>query len=75
MDELKAHDVGWVTPSHEEAAVTRPLCYSTTHPLYMCAGRLENKARRVPSQVKLQVSLKRKAVSSNLKEDIASFLH
>ena len=49
MVEFKAQVVGWVTPSHEEAAVTRPLCYSTPQPLYQGTG----KAKRTKQEASL----------------------
>ena len=39
LDEFKAQGAGWVTPSHEKTATTRPLCHTTTQPLYHGAGR------------------------------------
>ena len=35
----------WIDPSHKEVAATRPLCYSTTQPLYQGAGKLEEQSQ------------------------------
>ena len=45
LDELRHIMLVWIVPSHEEAAATSPLCYSTTQPLYQGDGKPEEQSQ------------------------------
>ena len=61
----------WITPSHEKAGTTWPLCYSTTQPLYQGTHRKAGGTK--PRRVTRQKNVERKAVSSSLEEDVTVF--
>ena len=64
----------YITPSHEEAAATRPLCYSTTQPLYQGAGKPEEPSQEESlARWSTKLLVEDKVAGSSLEGDVASF--
>ena len=64
----------WVTLNQEEAAATRPLCYSTTRIQYWGASNAEITEQEVLlAKCSTKSVVERKVTGSSLKEDVASF--